>query len=147
MKKSILIFAACTFITTGSIITSCNTSVEKVENAQDKVIEANKDLDQANQEYLADIENYRIETANRIAANDASIAEFKTRMEHQKKAVKADYRKKIAELEEKNKEMKQKMDNYKEEGKEKWQIFKTEFSHDMDELGKAFKDLTVKNVK
>jgi hypothetical protein len=146
MKKSILIFAACTFIS-GAMLTSCNTSAEKVENAQDKVIEANQDLDQANREYLADIENYRIETANRIAANDESIAEFKTRMEHQKKAVKADYRKKIAELEEKNKEMKQRMDNYKEEGKEKWQIFKTEFSHDMDELGKAFKDLTIKNVK
>jgi len=147
MKKSILFFAACAFITTGSIITSCNTSAEKVENAQNNVIQANKDLDQANKEYLADIENYRIETANRIAANDQAIAEFKANMEHQKKAVKADYRKKIADLEEKNKEMKQKMDNYKEEGKEKWQIFKAEFSHDMDELGKAFKDITVKNVK
>jgi len=146
MKKSILIFAACTFIS-GAILTSCNTSAEKVEAAQNNVIQANKDLDQANKEYLADIESYRIETANRIAANDASIAEFKTRMEHQRKAVKADYRKKIAELEEKNKEMKQKMDNYKEEGKEKWQIFKAEFSHDMDELGQAFKDLTVRNVK
>ncbi len=43
--------------------------------------------------------------------------------------------------------MKKKMENYKEEGKDKWEIFKAEFSHDMDELGKAFKDLTVKNVK
>jgi hypothetical protein len=43
--------------------------------------------------------------------------------------------------------MKMKMDNYKEEGKDKWEIFKTEFSHDMDALGKSFKDLTVKNVE
>ena len=42
--------------------------------------------------------------------------------------------------------MKKKMDDYKAEGKEQWEAFKTEFSHDMDELGQAFKDLTVKNV-
>ena len=39
------------------------------------------------------------------------------------------------------------MDDYKVEGKDKWEKFKTEFSHDMDELGKGFKDLTVKNIK
>ena len=39
------------------------------------------------------------------------------------------------------------MDEYNQEGKENWEKFKTEFSHDMDELGKAFKDLTVKNTK
>lgn len=29
------------------------------------------------------------------------------------------------------------MDDYKADGKEKWELFKAEFSHDMDELGKA----------
>jgi tRNA G10 N-methylase Trm11 len=146
MKKSILAFAACTFIA-GIIFTSCNTPAEKVENAQENVVQANKDLDQANMEYIADIENYRVETANRIAANEQAIAEFNARMEHEKKAVRAEHKKKIAELEQKNRDMKKKLEDYKAEGKEKWEIFKTEFSHDMDELGKAFKDLTVKNVK
>ena len=50
-------------------------------------------------------------------------------------------------LEVKNSDMRMRMDNYKEDGKDNWETFKTEFSHDMDELGKAFKDLTVKNVK
>jgi hypothetical protein len=39
------------------------------------------------------------------------------------------------------------MEDYKVDTKEQWESFKTEFSHDMDEMGKAFKDLTVKNVK
>ncbi len=39
------------------------------------------------------------------------------------------------------------MNDYKAEGKEKWEIFKAEFSHDMDGIGKTFKDVTVKNVK
>jgi len=145
MKKSILAMAAFTCIA-GAILTSCNTSAERVENAQENVIQANKDLDQANQEYLADIENYRLETASRIEANEQAIADFNAGLEHERKAVRAEHKKKIAELEQKNREMKMKMDNYKEEGKENWEKFKTEFSHDMDELGKAFKNLTVKNV-
>ena len=145
MKKSILAMAAFTCIA-GAIVTSCNTSADRVENAQENVIQANKDLDQANQEYLADIENYRVETASRIAANEQAIADFNAGLEHERKAVRAEHKKKIAELEQKNRDMKMKMDNYKEEGKENWEKFKTEFSHDMDELGKAFKNLTVKNV-
>ena len=147
MKKSILALAAATFITC-AVLTSCNTTPsQKIENAQENVNQANKDLDQANKEYLADIENYRIETAKTIAANDESIKEFNARMAHDKKAANADYKKRMAELEQKNKDMKIRLENYKAEGKDKWVIFKAEFSHDMDEMGKAFKDLTVKNVK
>src|ERR1035437_4343652 len=153
MKKSILAVAASVFIT-GAIITSCNTSSEKVENsqnnvkeAQNNVNEANKDLDKANQEYLNDIENYRKETADKIAANDKSIDDLKAKIKHEKKEAKADYKKKVDELEQKNNDMKKKLDDYKADGKEKWEIFKAEFNHDMDELGKALKDMTVKNVK
>jgi len=39
------------------------------------------------------------------------------------------------------------MDDYKQDGKENWEKFKAEFNHDMDELGKAFKDLTINNIK
>lgn len=146
MKKSVLILAACTFIIS-SILISCNSSSNKLDKAKKNVIEANKDLDNATQDYLDDIENFRIKTANRIAANDQTISELKTKMEHNKKVAKADYKKNIAILEQKNRDMKKKMDDYKDDGKENWAKFKAEFSHDMDELGKAFTDLTVKNVK
>jgi exonuclease VII large subunit len=146
MKKAILTLAACTLIS-GAFLTSCNTPSQKVENAQENVAEANQDLAQANKEYLEDMANYRTETAARIAANDESIRQFNARVAQEKMEAKADYRKKIADLEQKNRDMKLRMDNYKEEGKDKWLIFKAEFSHDMDEMGKAFKDLTVKNVK
>ena len=50
-------------------------------------------------------------------------------------------------LEQKNTELKKILSDYKDEGQDKWTSFKNEFNHDMDELGKAFKDLTVKNLK
>lgn len=39
------------------------------------------------------------------------------------------------------------MDEYKADSKEQWDAFKAEFNRDMDELGIALKDLTVKNNK
>lgn len=132
---------------TGGIVTGCNTPAEKVEKAQQEVDEANNKLDKVTDEYQADIAKYRLEATKRIAANEKSIAEFNARIDDQKKVAKADYTIKIAELEKKNTDMKKKMDDYKEDGKDKWEKFKLEFNHDLEELGKAFKDLTVKNVQ
>lgn len=146
MKNSILALAACTFII-GSFLTSCTTPAEKVENAQTNVAEAKKDLALANQEYLTEIESYRKETADKITANDKSIADFKARVAKEKKDVKADYEKQIAELEQKNSDMKKRLDEYKADSKEQWVKFKTEFGADMDNLGKAFKGFTVKDKK
>lgn len=146
MKKSILTLVAGTIIS-GTIIVSCTSSAKKVEKAQENVAEANKDLEKANNDYLAEIIAYRKETADKIAANNLSAIEFNNRITNEKKEAKADYKKKVSELEQKNSDMKKKMDDYKETTKENWESFKIEFNHDMDELGKAFKDLTVKNTK
>ena len=125
----------------------CNTPAQKVDNAENRVDDANKDLDRANEEYVKEVAQYRAETNERILANDKSAAEFRKRIEHDKKDAKADYNKRIAELEQKNSDMRRKMDDYKADTRENWEKFKTEFNHDMDELGTAFKDLTVKNVQ
>lgn len=146
MKKIITVLIASSFLT-APVLLSCNTPAEKVENAQNKVKSANEDLDSANQEYMADIESYKQETADKIAANEKSIAAFYVRIANEKADAKADYQKKIADLEQKNSDMKMKMDNYQAQGKENWESFKTEFNHDMQELGEAFKNLTVKNTK
>ncbi len=144
-NRTILNITASAFLL-AALVTSCNTSSEtKLENAEQEVVDANIKLEEANEEYLADIEKYRVETAEKIAANDKSIAEFNARIKDEKKDAKADYEQKIAALEQKNSDMKKKMDDYKAEGKSKWEEFKAEFSRDMDDLGKAFKELTVKS--
>lgn len=128
----------------GAFFASCSTSEEKVERAENNVIKANNELDSANKAYQADVDAYRKETADKIAANNLSIAQFNARIESQKEEAREDYKKKISALEQKNSDMKKRMDDYKADGKDKWQIFKAEFSHDMDELGKTFKKLTTK---
>ena len=58
MKKSFTAITASVLLTS-AIIISCSTPAEKVVNAQNNVTEANKNLDKANGEYLADIKKYR----------------------------------------------------------------------------------------
>lgn len=144
MKKSIIVSV---LFMLAVIVGACSSPTEKVEDAKTDVVEANKELDEANAEYVADMEKYRTETAEKITANEVIIQDLNTRIVSQKKDTQVEYKQKVAELEQKNMEMKKKMDDYKQDGKENWEKFKTEFNRDMDELGKAFKDLTVKNVK
>lgn len=127
--------------------TSCKSDKDKVDEATSQVVEAGDDLKEANEDYLLEVEKYKLETADKIIQNDKSIAEFNARVKTEKKETRDQYIKDIAVLEAKNSDLKMKMEVYKADSKENWDKFKIEFSHDMDELGKAFKDLTVKNVK
>jgi predicted RNase H-like nuclease (RuvC/YqgF family) len=146
MKKNTIVAFVFIFIA-GIAIVGCDTPGQKVENAQNDVAEANRNLEKANEEYLADIESYRKETADKITDNEKSIAEFKARVEDQKRDAKQDYQDKITALEQKNSDMKKKLEDYKAEGKDKWETFKTDFSKSMVDLGNSFKDLTAKSSK
>ena len=143
MKKIIGISGFCLSI---FLIMSCNSSTENVEDAQSGLLEASIELDEANAAYLADMEKYKTETATKIAANEAIVLDFNNRIDSQKLEARIAYKQKIADLESKNSDMKMRLDNYKQDNKEGWEKFKTEFSRDMEELGKAFQDLTVQNV-
>jgi outer membrane murein-binding lipoprotein Lpp len=146
MKKTLLVLVFAVILT-GIIFTGCKSNKQKIETAQENVDDANEALDEANDAYLKDIEKYRIEAANKIAANEQITIDFNKRIETEKLEAQVEYKLKIAELDKKNTDLKKKMDDYKETGKENWEKFKKEFNKDMEELGKAFKDLTVKNSK
>jgi acetyl-CoA carboxylase carboxyltransferase component len=143
-------------IMTGTILTSCQHTAGKVENAQDKVqdakdkvqdasaevIEAEQELNQA----LKDsIQQFKKESEEKILANIKSLDEYKAIIANENMETKASFDKILIDLEQKNSDLRKKLDEFKEESQDKWQIFKTEFSHDMDELEKAFQDFTVKN--
>ena len=146
MKKIILVFALSTLMA-GAVFTSCNIPDRRVEQANDDVIAAKKALDEANAAYLADMTTYKVDMLTRITSYNLSIIDFKEKAEREEGNKKIVYEMRIADLQQRNNAMKKAMEEYKPEGKDKWKVFKTEFNHDMDELGKAFKDLTIKNIK
>lgn len=145
MKKLILGMIAIGFASIALFFTSCNSPSQKVDNAQTDVRDAQEDLAKAQQAYIDDVQNYRLQTAERITANNQAIADFNARIVMEKADAKAEYQMKITELEKKNSDMKRRLDDYRAESKDEWATFKNEFNRDMDQLGTALKDLTIKN--
>jgi outer membrane murein-binding lipoprotein Lpp len=127
--------------------TGCMSSTEKVEKATDGVAEAELKLELETKAYKDDVEAFKISTANQIAANEKSIAEFNKRIENQKSKEKLEYEKKIDELNNKNSDMKKRVADFKTDNKKNWDSFKVEFNNDMSQLGAAFRDFTIKNDK
>lgn len=152
---------AYSMLLAGIFANGCTSKSEKVTDAKENVkqaeaeaIKADAEVDaakqqlvDANQDYIKEYEDYKIETNEKLLANQKSIKEFNARIEKDKTAAKAEYKAKIEALDRKNTDMKKKLDNFKANSKEDWQKFKDEFNHDMDELGNAFRDLTVNNKK
>lgn len=145
MNKSILaiIFSFLSF----SILTSCDNTAQNVTDAKSDVKEAKLNLDKANTKYEEEIEQFKKEAADKIAANEKSLAEFKARKEADKKAIEADYNKKTDAIEQKNSDLKKKMDDFKFEGAEKWELFKADFNDSVNELGNALSNLTGNDKK
>ena len=91
------------------------------------------------------MENFKKSTANKIAANEKSLQEFNARIADQKSEVKVEYEKQISVLNSKNSDLKKKLEDFKIDNINNWKVFKKEFVGDMETLGKAFKDFTIKN--
>ena len=82
-----------------------------------------------------------------FAKNDKIIDEYKLKMTDANGELKTNYDKKIDDLEKKNKELKIKLDQYWDTGDSTWELYKSKFNHDMDELVNALNDFTVNNKK
>lgn len=135
------------FFLTTILLISCASPSEKVENAKEDVVDANNKLDTAIKNYQADINAYKIETASKIAANEVAIKNFNSKIEYEKKELRASYLSKIEVLEKKNRDLKNKLDNYQDDGNDKWRTFKAEFGKEMDDLGKSIKNLASKDIE
>ena len=84
MKKIIFTLAITTFMA-GTMLTSCMSSDKKVKNAQenvqdakDKVVEANQELNQAIKD---SIQQFKKESEEKINNFEKNMAEFKARKE------------------------------------------------------------------
>lgn len=150
MRKVIIIFTSSVFLM-GAILTGCQFSTKKVEDARNNLVDAKENVILAKQELsqaLKDsIQQFRLDSEKAIRDNEKSIFELNSKIAANNKENNDKYKKQIAELGQKNMDLKKKLWEYKYTELSKWESFKVEFNHDMKELGKALKDLTVDNSK
>ncbi|MDD2797288.1 MAG: hypothetical protein PHV20_01720 [Bacteroidales bacterium] len=100
-------------------------------------------------EKIATAEQWKIfkkESDIKISYNDLRIKELKVEMRQAGNTSDANFNKKIDEYELKNKNLKTRMSDYAKSQSD-WETFKLEYNHDLSELGKALKDISVKNIK
>jgi predicted RNase H-like nuclease (RuvC/YqgF family) len=156
MKTNKIIFTlvSITFII-GAVMVSCKPSNKEEKESQEKVEVARENVQDANDSLAVakraatdeEWKTFKKETDSIINDNEAQIAELKLRMKKTGKSIDVKYQKNIEILEQKNQDLKVKLDTYKNDANSDWQSFKREFKHDMDGVGKAFRDLTVDNNK
>ena len=135
----------------------CQSSTKKEEVAQEKFQDAKENLEQV--QYDANLSaqkkaaiaeewnKFRNDTRATITENEIQIAELKVKIKKSGNRIDSIYYKKIDLLEQKNKDIEAKIKTYKNDANSDWESFKREYNHDMNELGKALKDMTIDNKK
>lgn len=145
IRKSIVTLGLVAFTTALILLGGCKSPNEK--NRAAKVDKAAEKLIEARQNYIEEYEAFKTEANIKIEANEKAIAKLKEDGKKNNKETKAVLDKKLAALELKNQELKDKIRDSKEDDNERWETFKLEFKYDMDNLGQALKDLTTNNTK
>ena len=153
--KKILLLLTITIGLSGFIFMSCKSNTEKNEDAIENVDDANTNLKNVQEEATIDAskkatdaewQTYKTEMLASISANEVHIVELKKAFNKPGTTFDANYSKNIDALQKRNLDLKVRIENY-ENNQTDWESFKREFNSDMDGLGKAFDDFTVKNKK
>jgi len=140
MKKYIPIFA------TIALIIACSFSLfaqenKKASKARKEVVEAQRELTAAERDSVADFEQFKKESLASIAENQTKIAALKVKKAKETKVASEKYNKDVLALEEKNEALRKRI--IEADGTEMgmWPSFKRQFSSDMNDIGRAFKEI------
>jgi len=131
------------------LLVACQKPEQKVEDAKDKVTNANQDLKEATREARVAWQEawlkFKGDNDTEIAANERRIIELRKEVSKLHERYRANYSVRIDELEKRNNDLRDRVNNYKDEGDVKWEEFKTATKHDMDDLASSLKKITIKN--
>ena len=142
MIKQLITFAAVGVIS-GTVYTGCtDTSAKKVEDAKEQMDVAKADLREASAKYAEEFLEFKKEADLQIKNNEKSIDLLEAKMDKSGSKAKAKYKDKIADLKARNHQLEEKIEDYRDEGKDSWEKFKDGFNREMEKIKLAIKDLT-----
>jgi hypothetical protein len=167
MKKPMITLAAAFIFGVATVLSSCSTvdqkarADQKVESEKDDLRDEKKDVQDAREDVqdareVANLEaqkltpddwkKYQADAEAKIKKNEARIIELRSKIKESGTAMDDSREKKIAELEKQNWDLRTRLNSF-DANNGKFDEFKREFDHDMDEIGKGLKDITVDNKK
>ena len=116
------------------LLLACQRPETKVENAKAKVADASQDLKEARREV-------RVEWQE----NERRIIALRKEVNEVHRSYRDKYTSQIDGLEQRNNELRDRVNNCRDEGADRWQEFKNNVKHDMSELKSSLSGMTVKN--
>ena len=122
----------------------CINGDKYAKDYQDKDKQAHQGVKNERTGLDKDWHDFKVEAGLKIDANVKKIGEFKVKIKESGKELKAKYNKEVVILEQKNADLKIKLNGYKLDGKDKWEDFKKGFNRDMDDVGKGIKNFFAK---
>lgn len=153
MKQPITILYLASILIGGLSFSGCKTPDQKVNDAQIQVDNAKENLEKVETKAefaemkAANAEEWKIfknESEAKIKTNEIRISELKSKIKRSGYPMDDLNAKRVDTLEMQNKMLQSKVDNYSKKMTD-WETFKKEFNHDLEGLGKALKEFTVKH--
>lgn len=143
MKKTLIIVNSLLLIAAG-IISGCDSTTKKVEEARADVksskvdvLVANEKLSQAITDSTSEFKQFKKESEEKIAAYEKKINSLKLEISKGELEKRELYKKTLSELERKNNSLKAELRSFNEDSKDKWDSFRDKFNKNMDELGQS----------
>ncbi|HSL88917.1 MAG TPA: hypothetical protein VK870_06430 [Ignavibacteriaceae bacterium] len=137
MKNYYFILAVILLIA-GIFFTGC-------DNTRDDVKEANQDMIDAQNQFEQEWREFKRDAEVRIDKNEQRIADFKESMKSTTARFKAKYENEVLSLEQNNIELRKKLNEYKYDGKNNWDVFKREFNREVDKVVDSLDDIFSRN--
>lgn len=154
MKKSIFTLALA-FIALSTLAISCNDNADKLAEANQEVMDIKDELAVAQVDAAVSAQRaataeewkmFKIESDTKLQNSEAEIAALRQSLKKPGQELDAMYLERIMELEQKNKELNSKVNNY-EASKSDWATFRREYDYDMASMNKTIDDLGSNNTK
>lgn len=137
--KTMMRILLISMVVTGTLLTGCNSSADRDGHSHEGMEEGMDDASDAMHEIGHDasrsVSEFRHDAEMKIDEYEASMADLRVKMANEKAENKAAFERKLSQLEQKTKEMKSRLKEYKETGEDEWTTFKTEFERDLDGVG------------
>jgi outer membrane murein-binding lipoprotein Lpp len=131
-----------TLLIAGSLFIGCEKSAEqKADESAENVKEASQDLKDAQAQYEKEWQQFKDDAGLKISTNEKKIDAIKTEMDKTGPKFKAKYENTVLTLEQRNIQLRKRLNDFKYDGKNKWEEFKTLFNQDIEAVGAAIDDV------
>ncbi|PZO27914.1 MAG: hypothetical protein DCF13_10385 [Flavobacteriaceae bacterium] len=149
MNLKFLAIMLVTVLLVGGSFVSCKSNSEKEADAAENLNDANQEMENVETEVMndsiekandAEWQTFKEEALVAINNNEKQIISLKDAIQKPGNKFTESYKKSISDLEDKNKDLQSRIDNY-ENNKTDWQNFKTKFNNDLRNIGKEINNI------